>query len=959
MVFIGKWRLTQAAMSVRIDQATGILALGSGDAGGNDHFNAYGTATQFVLQGANGKYVVWTGSAYAATGTVDGAINQFTWLASGAAAGGMVDLGIDGSGADRCLWNAQGTSLTRTAYVTPPPPSATFALNIVTPGLAEILRGGFDSPMPDLIWVNLAQTDFTQALARLDFTTSLLNNADLSHCQFDYSTAFDGSQAPGVRFIGARLQLSSFGSVNCQGADFTDANLAGVQADNGDFTNATFTNAVLKQAGNLAHARFVNAKCQNADFSGTLNIYDTDFTGADLTGARFTGASVTGSMTIRGANLTDAALNNPSGVTIYPGKIILDATTNFTRCQLQNIDFSGYMLANNIFTGADMTGCSFHGATLTGAELAYAKLDTCKFTGTALLNGANLSNASAKGADFTNAQLGALSSLFSVADGSANYTILLDGLNTDNAAKVTQVFAANGYTLAGTVTITPSRFSDITWTVQATAPTTQSYTVIQQSIGGVMTLTVYSPTTPAVLSNAFMVNAIMTGANMIGVNAAGASIYGIGGSKPNLNAALLQDAAFNNANLSNADFSSADLGGVNFDYAILTNSVYQHARLTTSGTGTRASFVGANLQSANFDGAVINNVNFANAAVSLANPANGSLSAGVWLFTVPQPQAALITAELGAAASGQFTLTNQALQQLQTPGPVGPGIVNAFKQQGITLTADAVLSIMGEGIYWQLTDGTTHYVIFESYDPRAYAPALGVALGSQYTTSAQFYLPLSTEPYLKNGPVTPQVIAAFAAASHPISASAQVIIAQHPTDWQIINGAPAYQVYALWLAVVSNAGLTITVRPAIPNVISAFAAASTALSTRATVSKLSTNNGWYVSNDAQDPYNPVINYITFNLIQGQPNDPVDVYGAVMRIARLSGPDDLQYFNIAPGITVLAQSQLSGPGNVCPNGDFATTNQANGLPYTKWLRARVAPRPPRCIPDPNGMFFCPR
>ena len=958
MTFIGKWTLTQAGNAVQIDLTSGVLSVGAPSTSGSANFNAYGTSAGFVLQGANGLYVVSTGTSYAATKAATDPLNQFTLAPDGQGGVRVVDLGVNGGGPTPSYWNTNGGALSSLAKADSPPATTLFNQSVITPGLSDILSQGFSSPQPDLTWVNLSGTDFTKATANLDFTQSQLAHADLSSTTFPPQTAFDNSVATYASFASARMAGCSFGGADCTFTDFTKATLPGIQADGTDFSNATLTSASFKSAANLAGARFISAKCQSVDFSNTLNILNTDFTNADLTSAVFTGSSVTGPLTIKGANLTGAALNNPNGVvTIFPGFIKLDSKTNFTGAQLQFIDFSGYSLDTMIFTGADMTGCNFHGATMQSIELSYARLDQATFTGTVLLNGANLSNASMKGADLTNAQLGALSSLFSVVSGTDNYNLLLAGLQTDNAANVQTVFSANGHSLSGTVTITQSRFSTTSWTVQATAPTPQTYTVIQQTIAATLTLVVYTPMTPAVLSNAFMVNVKLTGANLIGINASGAAIYGVAGSNPNLNAALLQDAQFSNANLSNADFSSANLGGVSFDYAILTNAVFQNAQLSNSGSGTRASLIGANLQAANFDGATISNVAFTNAAVSVANPQNPLLPAGVWLFSVPQESQSLLVDELQAAASRQFTLTNQALQQLQTPGPVGPGIVKSFQNQGIALTSDAVLSLMGAGIYWQLSDGETHYAIFESYDPTSFTPALGVASGSAYTTTAAFFLPLSLEPSLKNGPVNNAVIAAFQSAGHPISASSQLTIAQHPTDWQIINGAPKYDVYSLWLSVISNAGLTITVRPAIPNLIAAFNVASVALSTRATITKLSTNNGWNVDNGSEDPYSPVINYITFNMLQPSPSAPFDTYGAVMRIARLKSPGQLEYYNIPPGITTLAQSQLAS-GTVCPNGDFATTNQTNGLPYDQWLRARVAPRPPRCIPDPQGMFLCP-
>src|SRR5262249_51262382 len=205
---------------------------------------------------------------------------------------------------------------------------------------------------------------------------------------------------------------------------------------------------------------------------GTGLINETDFTGADLTEAVFTGATVNGTMTIKGANLTGAALNNPNNhVTIYPNMIVLDSTTNFTRAQLQYIDFSGYTLDTILFSEADMTGCKLHKASLIDTEMAYATLDGVDLTGTVWMNGANLSNASLKGADLTSAQLGALSKRFAVASDAPNYAAFLQGLQTSNTDAVVKAFGANGYTLSGTVTITASHFSTTTWTVEATLPT--------------------------------------------------------------------------------------------------------------------------------------------------------------------------------------------------------------------------------------------------------------------------------------------------------------------------------------------------------------------------------------------------------------------------------------------------------------------------------------------------------
>lgn len=449
---------------------------------------------------------------------------------------------------------------------------------------------------------------------------------------------------------------------------------------------------------------------------------------------------------------------------------------------------------------------------------------------------------------------------------------------------------------------------------------------------------------------------------MIGVNASGASIYGIAGKKPQMNSAQLQSAQFDNANLSSVDFSSANLAGVNFDYATLTNAVFQNTMLVTNARGTRASFIGSNIQGTNFDGATLSNVVFNNAAFGVPDPKQSNEPAGVWLFSLGAAEQQMVTAELEAAAATknkplhQFTLSLASLNDLTHSGAVSSNIQNQFKSAGVPLTEDAVLVAMGNFIYWQLTDDSKNYVLFHSFDTDDYRPAIGAAKGTEYTPTAELTLPLSIELTLKNGQVSPECVAAFKAAGHPISASARITIKQFPGEWQIINGAPGFQVYSLWLNL-SVYGPSIIVRPAIPTVIQTFSQHSIALGLSATVSNRTTT-GWMLNNGADNPFNPVKNYITFNLIPNETTGELDVYGSMMRILRSSSPGDEQFVNIPAAITDLTQKQMESAGIVCPNGNFSSTNQTNKPPYEQWLRARSLPKPPSCIPDPTGSFYCP-
>jgi uncharacterized protein YjbI with pentapeptide repeats len=962
--FLGKWALTQNGQYIRIDMSNGVLSVGGQPTDGSGNFNAYQIGFNFILQGNNGKYVVASGGGYGATADRVATVNQFLLQTAGDGTVRVLDLGAGGTGSPQYYWNNQSGILGRVDVSASPPATTMLIQTVMTVGLESILSSGFQVAQPDVTWVDFSGVDFTLATGILDFTQMTMPHVNFAKAVFPGNLGFDGSTGPSANFSGATLSGCSIGRCILTGADFTNARLDDTTLNDSDFSNADFTGANLNGCLNVQGAKFVGAILRNADFRNNGNVIETDFTNADLRGTRFTGSSVTGALILNGANLTGAALNNPPNMpTIYPGNIKLNSQTNFTNANLQYLNFDGYDLSAIIFTGTDLTGGSFKGARLLNTDLSYATLDNTVFTGTVILNGANLANASLKGADLTNAQLGSLSQLFAVGKEDPDYKTFLQGLQQGKVDDVKKVFSDKGHPLAGVVTITQSAFSNTNWTVEATNSTPGTYSVSLETIAGVDTLDVYTPTTPAVLSNAFLVNVNFTNANLIGVNASGCAAYSIGGKTPTLNSALLQRAQFSSANLSNVDFSSANLAGVSFDYAILTGAKFANAHLITDAIGGRATFNGTNLQGVDFDGATISAVSFNNAALATAKPGSSSSSAGVWLFSLTSDEAQLIIPELTAVAtpnpsSGpqhQFGLSAQSLQQLQKPGPVGAGISSQFAAAGITLTSGAILSIFGQSVYWQLTDGTKKYVIFQTIDTD-YTPSLGVALGSDYTLQAQFYLPLSLQGELHTGRVAPAVVVAFAAAGHPISDTSMVTIAQHPTDWQISNGEPGYEVYSLWLDV-SNTAKPIIVRPAIPSVVSAFTNVSIPLSNRATVNTLSTG-GWTVNNDAENVFTAVLGYIIFNLIPDSATGELAVYGSLMRIRRLSAPGAYEYANIPAAITRLTQVQMSAASNVCPNGEFATTNQTNKLPYDQWLRARVPPRAPLCIPDPAGLFFCP-
>ncbi len=1030
MSFFGKWTLTQGANVVQIDPTSFLLKVAAAPTNGSDKFNAYGTATAFILQASNGKYVVSSGNGYAATMDAGGAMNQYSLVDGGAGITRILDLGVNGTGATQYFWNVAGNALNGLAKTNSPPATTNFVQGVVTPGLAKILAQGFQSP-PDLTWVNLSGTDFTQAQAMLVFTQSILTHADMSHTQFNQGTPFDTSSAQYVNFSNATLTGCSFSTVHLENSNFTNAELSGADVSNSFLNDATLTGVKLGQDSNLANANFTGAKMQGAVLTNSFNIGPTDFTGADLTGASFTGATVMGPMTINNANLTKAMLNNawywtitdgaktyvivqgygkswyqqslgvaagtnynaPSqfyipralkdalqpgpvsssvveafavngivlsgaavvaakqNVTIIPNAIKLNSNTNLTGANLQCIDFRGYDLSNMLLSHADFSGSKLDNTKLNGADMSYGDFTGVTFTGTVPMFGAILANANLTNADLTSAQMGSIAEKFTLLSTSSDYQKLLDGLNAGNPAgvtKVTQVFAAQGITLTNP-TIVPSQFAPgRVWEILSGQ---QTY-VVRLDAGAGGALTVSQPSTAAILTNAYMKGTTLTSANLYQVRASGIQLYG--GAKLDGNA-IVEGAQFNNGNLANINLKQAKLYGANFDYCVLNNADFSGAYLTVNSAGGQASFNTANLQGAVFSDAQLANAIFTDAAVSVAQPSSAQ-PAGVWLFDIPPQNAGIVISELTTASNPQFnfSMDKQAAGKL-LPGTVDPMIVKQFTNKGIALSPNAVVSLMGEGPYWQIADGPTTYVIFEGCDTTNYTPALGVATSTNPLADAEFYIPYSLESDLQPGTVTPSVINFFKIAGGiTLSPSAKVSVLQQYTDWQIVDTSANF---SLWLGLSKSCVLQVTVTPSTPSLHQTFTNFSTPLSRRATVTLNTTTKIWAINNDSDNPFNPIVNYIKFNIIKNAQNG-LDAYGSQLRIKRLVGANQQEYQNISCDVTILPQKDLVDT-TICPNSMAVKSNVTDQLPFDQWMRARVLPRAPLCVPSGDGTYYCPR
>jgi uncharacterized protein YjbI with pentapeptide repeats len=959
-VFLGKWVIAQGSTHVLADPVSGVLRVAAPPNDHTDRFNADGTDQVFRLRsGHDGRYVVRAGTTYAATSTSADTANWFTLRSAGAgAAVFVIDLGPDRAHPTNSAWSVAGGGVVPVDGASPPA-SSQFDQTAVTVGLAQILAQGITNE-PDLSWADLHGTDFSRAKGLIDLSKSDLTGADLSGATFSSGTGFQKAVARGVDLRHATVPHAILGEAVLQQAHLDDAKLVGVDLSGADCTGATFARADLSDSTNLAHAVFAGTVMTDAVLVRAANIVATSFVGATLTRVDFTGASVTGTMDLSGADLTGATLNNPEGggVDIYPGNLVIDAHTKFPRARIQRLDLTGYDLRKINFSGADLTGCLLDSTRLDGANLGFAVLDHTTITGGVGMHGTNLSSASLRQADLTGAQLGAVGEVFRMGSDKPGYAGFRAALDSADADAVAETFASCSYPLTKPVAVRQSTFApDRVWLVQGSG-VEQTFSVFLESMppgSTAMSLTVYQPTSPAVLTNAFLVDADLKSANLYGVRASGAQLYATQGRTVNLNKAIIEGLQANNANLGGVDLSQASLTGVNFDYAVLTGANLTGATISVDSTGGQPSFNGANLQGADFTGATLRDVILSNAAVAVPDPSDSAASAGVWLFSLPPDQAVIAVPELQAATKA-FSVPTAVLPQMKATGAVPIGVATSFSKAGITLSGSALLAVLTIGVYWRVTDGSTSWVVFRTVD-NDYSPALGVASGTAYTVSASFFLPLSLLTACGNGVVSASVRSAFDKAGHPLAATATMTTDMTPESWQVMDGTTTYTLWLSFSTSVRGVDTKITARPAIATVVSLFGGSSVPLSAVATVTPLRTK-GWRVSNDAEDPFSSARGYIEFTALPSAEGG-LDVYGRMIRIVRSSGPGQEEFVNVPCQTTILPATVLSPGGNtICPNGALVSANTTSGLPYDQWMWARFLSRPPFCVPDPDGNFICP-
>jgi uncharacterized protein YjbI with pentapeptide repeats len=229
------------------------------------------------------------------------------------------------------------------------------------------------------------------------------------------------------------------------GANLSNQDLTGIDAEDANVTNANFTGSLLNSA-NLARAVVEGANFTDVTFQGVIsgglvgtpsvlpagfrvaagylagpgvNLANADLSGITLAGLDLSGATLTG---VRSSGVTGTAVALPTHFQVLAGHLVGPG-----------VDLSQMVLSQLSFAGVDLTGANLKQATLTGASFAAATMVNVKSGGVigtptslppgwvvvtggylagpgANLGGANFADVDLSGIDLSSANLAGVSS---------------------------------------------------------------------------------------------------------------------------------------------------------------------------------------------------------------------------------------------------------------------------------------------------------------------------------------------------------------------------------------------------------------------------------------------------------------------------------------------------------------------------------------------------------------------
>ncbi len=203
---------------------------------------------------------------------------------------------------------------------------------------------------------------------------------------FAEGACFDGAVAPDstwrrARFNNASLEGAELARAVCDGADFHKAVLDACDFEGASLVGCAFHEASLVEAG-CEGAKAVGAVFEGADLTGLRASEKADFTDANLRGVKAEDSRWCRSTLERanlslselgGADFTGAALTQANFTGVVARKVRFQEATLVDAVMLRADLFEGD------FEGADLTRADLRGANCFGAQLLRARLDGTRF----------------------------------------------------------------------------------------------------------------------------------------------------------------------------------------------------------------------------------------------------------------------------------------------------------------------------------------------------------------------------------------------------------------------------------------------------------------------------------------------------------------------------------------------------------------------------------------------------
>jgi len=493
--------------------------------------------------------------------------------------------------------------------------------------------------------------------------------------------------------------------------------------------------------------------------------------------------------------------------------------------------------------------------------------------------------------------------------------------------------------------------------------------------------------------------------------------------------ATVANCDFTGANLTNADFTGALLSylticGTNFTGAILNEKDFTGSKIdeNTNFKGAKMQHIvlrgckldGIAFTNADMTGAILDGASLKNAEMSYVDLTNATLKGGVMLTGASLSNAKLSGVDLTGAQLGAktkaFNLDSRCQADLDQ-GKISDALRKAFSDQGITLSASALVVVRIKGQDWLITDNGKYYeikksgsglivynyqssanaaVLSSAYMPNAiltganlyavnmagaswYGPGakadnadleeadfananlatMDLSQAQMYGCTLDFANLVNTK--LPGAILTPAANlkqASFVGASLQGTDFTQAQLA----DAVLTNAAVSLKDSGVPIFELDTSFITDLDKKRISDKLNqVFTDNGYGLLDKAAITVNTNGSQWTIANNAKDPNQLHPGYAEFVIIKRtDKNNSLQVYGSSLWIVRTGDDHKLEQIQVAFGPTNLTADVMT-ENTTGPCGQRLKIYQKKYITWVQFMTANIPPAPPKCIPSPQR--FC--